>query len=97
MIVELWFSFIYGSYNGAMVVALSEIMPASVRALGFSLAYSLAVAIFGGFTPAISTFFIQITDNKAMPGIWLSIAGLCSLFATMMLFGKKTAIKNINE
>lgn len=97
VIVELWFSFIYGSYNGAMVVALSEIMPPSVRALGFSLAYSLAVAIFGGFTPVISTFFIEITHNKAMPGIWLSIAGLCSLFATLMLFGKKTAIKNTDE
>ena len=25
--VELWFSFLYGSYNGAMVVFLTEIMP----------------------------------------------------------------------
>ena len=27
--VELWLSFLYGSYNGAMVVCLTEIMPAS--------------------------------------------------------------------
>ena len=40
--VELWLSFLYGSYNGAMVVALTEIVPAHVRASGFSLAYSLA-------------------------------------------------------
>ncbi len=52
--MELWLSFIYGSYNGAMVVFLTEIMPADVRTTGFSLAYSLATAIFGGFTPAIS-------------------------------------------
>ncbi|MDO7252706.1 MFS transporter [Helicobacter cappadocius] len=89
MIVELWLSFIYGSYNGAMVVALSEVMPSSVRVLGFSLTYSLAVAIFGGFTPVISTYFIELTNNKAMPGIWLSIAGLCSLFATTILFKKR--------
>jgi MFS family permease len=29
--VELWLSFIYGSYNGAMVVFLTEIMPVSVH------------------------------------------------------------------
>ena len=29
--VELWFSFIYASYNGAMVVALTEIVPVHVR------------------------------------------------------------------
>lgn len=49
--VELWLSFLYGSYNGAMVVALTEVMPADVRTTGFSLAYSLATATFGGFTP----------------------------------------------
>src|ERR1700692_4330018 len=52
--VELWLSFIYGSYNGAMVVTLTEIMPVDVRTSGFALAYSLATAIFGGFTPALS-------------------------------------------
>jgi MHS family citrate/tricarballylate:H+ symporter-like MFS transporter len=39
-----------------MVVFLTEIMPVEVRTAGFSLAYSLATAIFGGFTPAISTY-----------------------------------------
>src|SRR6202035_4713609 len=51
--VELWLSFIFGSYNGAMVVTLTEIMPVDVRTSGFALAYSLATAIFGGFTPAL--------------------------------------------
>jgi MHS family citrate/tricarballylate:H+ symporter-like MFS transporter len=30
LIVELWLSFLYASYNGAMVVALTEIMPEEV-------------------------------------------------------------------
>ncbi len=38
--VLLWLSFIYGMYNGAMIPALTEIMPAEVRVAGFSLAYS---------------------------------------------------------
>jgi MFS family permease len=82
--VELWLSFLYGSYNGAMVVFLTEIMPVEVRTAGFSLSYSLAAAIFGGFTPAISTFLIHATDNRAMPGVWLSVAALCGLAATLL-------------
>jgi metabolite-proton symporter len=84
--VELWLSFLYASYNGAMVVALTEIMPPEVRTVGFSLAYSLATALFGGFTPAISTWLIHSTGNKAAPGLWMSVAAVCGLIATLVLF-----------
>jgi MHS family citrate/tricarballylate:H+ symporter-like MFS transporter len=84
MIVELWLSFIYGSYNGAMVVALTEVVPVHVRTAGFSMAYSLAAALFGGFTPAISTYLIQMTGNRAVAGVWLMIAAACSLVATLI-------------
>ena len=82
--VELWLSFLYGSYNGAMVVFLTEIMPVSVRTSGFALAYSLATAVFGGFTPAISTYLIHITGNRAIPGLWLSVAGACGLVSALV-------------
>ena len=82
--VELWLSFLYGSYNGAMVVFLTEIMPIEVRTSGFALAYSLATAIFGGFTPAISTYLIHVTGNRAVPGLWLSFAAACGLVATLL-------------
>src|SRR3989442_11968062 len=81
----LWLSMIFGSYNGAMVVFLTEIMPADVRVSGFSFSYSLATGIFGGFTPAVSTWLIHTTGNPAMPGAWLSLAGLMGLTATLML------------
>jgi hypothetical protein len=64
--VKLWLSFLYGSYNGAMVVFLTEIMLIDVRTTGFALAYSLATAIFGGFTLAISTCLIHVTGNRAV-------------------------------
>jgi MHS family citrate/tricarballylate:H+ symporter-like MFS transporter len=80
--VELWLSFIYASYNGAMVVYLTEIMPIEVRTSGFALAYSLATAIFGGFTPALSTYLIHVSGNRAIPGLWLSFAAVCGLAAT---------------
>lgn len=86
LIVELWLSFLYGSYNGAMVVALTEIMPADVRTSGFSLAYSLATALFGGFTALVSTYLIHATGNRAAPGFWLVFAAICGLSATLYLY-----------
>ncbi|HTR08607.1 MAG TPA: MFS transporter [Paraburkholderia sp.] len=87
--VLLWFSFFFGMYNGAMVASLTEVMPVEVRVAGFSLAFSLATALFGGFTPAVSTFLIEVTHDKAAPGYWLSFAALCGLCATLRLYRRK--------
>jgi MFS family permease len=91
LMTELWLSFLYASYNGAMVVFLTEIMPAAVRTSGFSLAYSLATAVFGGFTPVICQYLIHTTHNPAMPGLWLSVAALCGLTAAVV--GKKQDVR----
>jgi MFS family permease len=80
--VLLWMSFLYGGYNGAMVVFLTEIMPIEVRTTGFALAYSLATAVFGGFTPAICTYLIHSTGNQAVPGLLLAAAALLGLVGT---------------
>jgi len=83
--VELWLAVVYSGYNAAMIVHLTEVMPAAVRATAFSLAYSMATAVFGGFTPAICTYLIHVTGNRAMPGLWLSAAALCGLVAAVAL------------
>jgi MFS transporter, MHS family, citrate/tricarballylate:H+ symporter len=86
LIALLWLSFLYGSYNGAMIVALTEIVPRDVRTTGFSLAYSLATALFGGFTPLVATWLIDQTGNQAAPGWWLAFAGLMGLAATIIVY-----------
>jgi MHS family citrate/tricarballylate:H+ symporter-like MFS transporter len=86
LIVLLWLSFLYGSYNGAMVVALTEVVPATVRTAGFSLAYSLATALFGGFTPLVSTWLIEATGNRAAPAFWMAFGGVCGLIATALIY-----------
>jgi MFS transporter, MHS family, citrate/tricarballylate:H+ symporter len=90
LIVLLWLSFLYACYNGAMVVALTEVVPASVRTSGFSLAYSLATTL-GGFTPAVSTALIEFTGNKAAPALWMTFAALCGLAATLMVYQRGEA------
>ena len=59
-------------------------MPANVRASGFSIAFSLATAVFGGFTPAICTWLIHETGNRAVPGLWLAFAAAIGLAAVFM-------------
>jgi MHS family citrate/tricarballylate:H+ symporter-like MFS transporter len=86
VMIELWLSFLYGSYNGATLVALTEIIPVQVRTTGFSLAYSLATALFGGMTPLVSTWLIETTGDKAAPGYWMACAGAVSLVATFLVF-----------
>lgn len=83
LMVELWLSFLYASYNGAMVVYLTEIVPVAVRTAGFSLAYSLATTV-GGSTPVIVTYLIHSTGNRAMPGAWLSLAAAIALVGILV-------------
>ncbi len=95
--VELWLSFIYGSYNGAMIVALTEIVPLNVRTAGFSIAYSLATALFGGFTPAVSTYLIHVTGSRAVAGLWLMFAAACGLAATLLAWRRTTEAEVIKS
>jgi MFS family permease len=90
----LWLSFLFGSYNGAMMPYLVEIIPPEIRAGGFSLAFSLATALLGGFTPAISTALIHATGDKAMPGAWLGAAGLLGVIGWWWVGRLKKATAN---
>ncbi len=88
--VELLFSFYFGMYNGAMVAALSEAVPAHVRTSCFSLAFSLAAALFGTFTPLVSTWLIDKSGDRASPGYWLMAAAACGAVATLAIYRQAT-------
>ena len=84
LISVLVLSTYYGLYNGSMVAFLTEFMPPSVRTAAFSLAYSLATAVFGGFTPLISTALIKQTGDKASPAAWLALAAAISIIGALI-------------
>ncbi|MCF8998762.1 MFS transporter [Acinetobacter nectaris] len=86
LIVLSCFSLMYSFYNGAMVVTLTEIMPASVRTAGFSIAYSLATSVFGGLTPVISTYIVKETGSQSTPAFWLMSSAVLSLIACLYIF-----------
>ena len=84
LIAELWISMLFGLYNGAMIPRLAEIVEPRVRTAAFALAFSLATAIFGGFTPAVATALIHATGNKAAPALWLMLAASISLVGAFL-------------
>ena len=55
-----------------------------MRTAGFSLAFSLATALFGGFTPVMSTYLIHVTGNPASPALWFSLAAILALGAALV-------------
>lgn len=85
LLTELWLSFLFGGHNGAMVVTLTEVVPARARTLGFSLAYSLATTL-GGASPAIATWLIKRTHDTAAPALFMTFAALCGLVGTTLLY-----------
>jgi MHS family citrate/tricarballylate:H+ symporter-like MFS transporter len=84
--VEMMFSFYFGVYSGTMLGALVEIVPAHVRTTCFSLAFALAAALFGTFTPFASTWLIDQTGDKASPGFWLMFAAVLGVIAASIVY-----------
>src|SRR5262249_9183637 len=89
--VEMMFSFYFGVYSGTMLGCLVEIVPAHVRTACFSVAFALAAALFGTFTPLVSTWLINQTGDKASPGFWLMFGATLGIIATSIVYrGGKT-------
>jgi MHS family citrate/tricarballylate:H+ symporter-like MFS transporter len=84
--VEMMFSLYFGVYSGTMLGALVEIVPAHVRTTCFSLAFALAAALFGTFTPYAATKLIAMTGDKASPGFWLMCAAASGFIAAVVIY-----------
>jgi MHS family citrate/tricarballylate:H+ symporter-like MFS transporter len=84
--VELMFSFYFGTYSGTMLGALVEVVPAHVRTTCFSLAFALAAALFGTFTPFAATWLIKETGNNASPAFWLMCAATSGIIAALAIY-----------
>ncbi|MGO4393300.1 MFS transporter [Variovorax sp. M-6] len=67
------------------ITMLPEMFPKHVRASGMSLVYSVGVALFGGFSPFISTWLLNATGNKLAPAWYLLAMTLVSLLGLVWL------------
>lgn len=78
---QLFYAILMVFYTAPASAALSELYPTAFRSSGIALSYNIAVTIFGGFSPAISTLLIGITgDNRAI-AYYIMFAALLSIVA----------------
>ncbi|SKC82631.1 MFS transporter, MHS family, proline/betaine transporter [Burkholderia sp. CF099] len=79
--MQIVFGFLMTAYFGSLPGLLSEIFPVQTRTTGMSLAYNIAVTIFGGFGPFIIAWLIQATGSKIAPSFYLMFAAVLSVIA----------------
>ncbi|MFI9838019.1 MFS transporter [Nonomuraea sp. NPDC051941] len=76
------------AYFGALPSVMADAFPVQARATGLSFSYNAAVAVFGGFTPAIAAALVSGTGSQVSPAYYLlavsflSIAALASALRT---------------
>jgi MHS family citrate/tricarballylate:H+ symporter-like MFS transporter len=86
LVVGMMFSLYFGVYSGTMLGALVEIVPKHVRTTCFSLAFALAAALFGTFTPFAALKLTAITGDKASPAFWLMAAAASGFIAAIVIY-----------
>ncbi|WER45010.1 MFS transporter [Cupriavidus sp. WKF15] len=69
----------------ASMVLVSEVLPQRLRATGLSIAYCVAIAIFGGFAQYFSTRLIQITGDANAPALYVIGCGVVSLIGLALV------------
>lgn len=77
---------LFTAISGApSLVAIPELFPSRVRALGMSIAYAVGVALFGGTAQIIITWLIKETGNPAAPAFYVIPANLIMVVAILLM------------
>ncbi|HSU22087.1 MAG TPA: MFS transporter [Variovorax sp.] len=72
-------------YFGIFSTVIAELFPANVRSLGMSLAYNIAVMIFGGFAQFIVTWLIRATGSPMAPAYYVMFGVVVGLVAACFI------------
>ena len=71
--------------SAGSIVGIPEALPRNVRSAGLSVAYALAVTIFGGSTQWVINKLIDATGDKIAPAYYLAATGLIGALAAFMM------------
>ena len=66
-------------------LAVAELLPPSVRAGGFAIAYAAGASLFGGTTQLVVTWLIGATGDPNSPAWYVTGATLVSILAILAL------------
>lgn len=71
--------------GAASLVAIPELFPRRIRAVGMSIAYAVGVALFGGTTQFVVTWLIGATGNPASPALYVTATSLIAAVGMYLL------------
>jgi len=84
-----------GISYGPISTAIAEQFETRMRSSGISVAYNLAVMLFGGFAPFIVTWLVRETGNPASPAWYVMLGSMIGL--TAILFMRESSSKPDSE
>jgi len=76
---QLLFALLVAAYVGPMCALVVELFPPDGRYTGISLAYNVALALFGGTAPLVATYLIERTESIIAPSFYLTACAVISL------------------
>jgi MHS family proline/betaine transporter-like MFS transporter len=83
--VVCWIGFLKSLFSGALPSLMAKVFPVATRVSGMSLAYNIAVPIFGGFAPFFAQSLVDMTGSKLSPSYYLIATALLSLVSLIAL------------
>lgn len=98
---QLIFAVLVACYAGPMCATVVELFPPQGRYTGISVAYNLALALFGGTAPLVATFLIEHSGSVMAPSWYLAACALVSgstvLYAVPPFMRRETAKRPVPE
>lgn len=88
---ELFLALVISMIAAPLFAILISVFPISVRYTGVSVSFNLSMSIFGSTAPMVCIILCEITQHKAAPGFYLTLAGLMSLTAILIKRNKTAA------
>jgi len=85
LVMQLLLCTAIGGFFGPAPTALAEQFPVEVRSTGVSVAYNVAVMVFGGFAPLIVTWLSKVLGTPVAPSFYVLFACLLTLLGTYCL------------
>ncbi|MDQ2140445.1 MFS transporter [Alcaligenaceae bacterium A4P071] len=85
LIVQVIISLFVAAFFGVFSTVMAEMFPANVRSVGMSMAYNVAVMIFGGFAQFIVTWLIRTTGSPMSPAYYVMFGVALGLVAAFFV------------
>ncbi|MYZ45770.1 MFS transporter [Schauerella aestuarii] len=85
LIVQVIISVFVAAFFGVFSTVMAEMFPANVRSVGMSMAYNVAVMIFGGFAQFIVTWLIRTTGSPMSPAYYVMFGVALGLVAAFFV------------